>query len=99
MMSQIKKLSLLVLINMAAATSAYAARIVDTANQKLIGFLKAINQEFEVPTLQSFGVERQYFDGVLDTMCEQAFGSGSPNNNPRVPDTTQMLSLYRKLWD
>ena len=72
---------------------------VDTANQKLIEFLKAINQEFEVPTLQSFGVERQYFDGVLDTMCEQAFGSGSPNNNPRVPDTTQMLSLYRKLWD
>lgn len=72
---------------------------VDTANQKLIEFLKAINQEFEVPTLQSFGVDRQYFDGVLDTMCEQAFGSGSPNNNPRVPDTTQMLSLYRKLWD
>ena len=72
---------------------------IETANQKLIEFLKAINQEFEVPTLQSFGVERQYFDGVLDTMCEQAFGSGSPNNNPRVPDSTQMLSLYRKLWD
>lgn len=54
---------------------------------------------YEVPTLQSFGVDRQYFDGVLDTMCEQAFGSGSPNNNPRVPDATQMLSLYRKLWD
>lgn len=36
MMSEIKKLSLLVLINMAAATSAYAARIVDTANQKAV---------------------------------------------------------------
>lgn len=36
MMSEIKKLSLLVLINMVAATSAYAARIVDTANQKAV---------------------------------------------------------------
>ena len=36
MMSEIKKLSLLVLINMAAATSAYAARIVDTANHKAV---------------------------------------------------------------
>ena len=35
-MSEIKKLSLLVLINMAAATSAYAARIVDTANHKAV---------------------------------------------------------------
>ncbi|MCQ9329698.1 iron-containing alcohol dehydrogenase [Pelistega suis] len=68
------------------------------ANDKLLAFLKALNVELKVPTLAEFGVEKAYFDSIVETMCEQAFASGSPNNNPRIPSKDEMLSLYRSLW-
>lgn len=71
---------------------------IDTANRKLVEFLHSLNDAFEVPTLETFGVKRDYFDSVVATMCEQAFASGSPNNNPRIPTPDEMLSLYHGLW-
>ena len=38
------------------------------------------------------------FEALVYTMCEQAFASGSPSNNPCVPNQAEMLSLYRSLW-
>lgn len=68
------------------------------ANLKLIQFLKDLNKELKVPTLAEFGADKATFDEVLETMVEQAFASGSPNNNPRVPTKDEMLSLYKSLW-
>ncbi|WP_159991249.1 iron-containing alcohol dehydrogenase [Pelistega ratti] len=68
------------------------------ANQKLIQFLKDLNQELNVPTLAEFGVQQEKFNNLLDTLCEQAFASGSPNNNPRIPTVDEMRSIYRSLW-
>lgn len=68
------------------------------ANQKLIQFLKALNQELQVPTLAEFGVQKSDFDKLVMTMCEQAFASGSPNNNPKVPTKDEMLKIYQSLW-
>jgi alcohol dehydrogenase class IV len=34
----------------------------------------------------------------LELMAEQALGSGSPANNPRVPDKTEIIALYREVW-
>ena len=31
-------------------------------------------------------------------MAEQALGSGSPNNNPVVPDAAAIVALYREVW-
>lgn len=68
------------------------------ANEKLVRFLKALNKELCVPTLAECGAERSEFERLVETMCEQAFASGSPNNNPRVPDKQEMLQLYGSLW-
>ncbi|WP_311514689.1 iron-containing alcohol dehydrogenase [Oligella urethralis] len=68
------------------------------ANAKLIEFLKDLNQELQVPTLAEFGIEKTKFDCVVETMVEQAFASGSPNNNPRIPSKEEMLNLYHGLW-
>lgn len=68
------------------------------ANLKLIQFLKDLNKELKVPTLAEFGVDKAEFDRVLETMVEQAFASGSPNNNPRVPNKQEMRNLYERLW-
>ena len=68
------------------------------ANSRLIRFLKDLNQELQVPSLAEFGAEHAEFEARVVTMCEQAFASGSPSNNPRVPNQEEMLALYRSLW-
>lgn len=70
----------------------------DQANVSLINYLKKLNKELQVPTLAEFGVQRAEFDELIDTMCEQAFASGSPNNNPRIPSLEEMIQLYTLLW-
>ena len=71
---------------------------IDEANEKLVRFLTDLNQELQVPSLADFGAEHADFEALVDTMCEQAFASGSPSNNPRVPNQAEMLALYRSLW-
>ena len=31
-------------------------------------------------------------------MAEQALASGSPGNNPRVPEAAEIVGLYREVW-
>lgn len=69
-----------------------------TANHKLLAALQALNEVLKVPTLAEFGVSKQAFDAVVDTMAEQALASGSPGNNPRVPTKAELVVLYQALW-
>jgi alcohol dehydrogenase class IV len=68
------------------------------ANINLVAYLKKLNTELKVPTLAEFGVQKADFDELVNTMCEQAFASGSPSNNPRVPSLEEMVQLYTLLW-
>ncbi|UTV98431.1 iron-containing alcohol dehydrogenase [Marinomonas rhizomae] len=70
----------------------------NSANIKLIEELKALNKELQVPTLEEFGINKEHFMGLLNTMAEQALASGSPNNNPKVPSASEVIELYKKLW-
>jgi alcohol dehydrogenase class IV len=69
------------------------------AHQILIKQLKQINHILEVPTLAQFGVEKAQYDGLLTNMAEQALASGSPGNNPKTPTLSDIIELYRKVWD
>jgi alcohol dehydrogenase class IV len=68
------------------------------ANAKLMTELYAINEELQVPTPEQFGISQEHFFGNLETMAEQAIGSGSPGNNPRVPSAEEIIQIYKKLW-
>lgn len=70
----------------------------EAANQKLLDELTALNEELQVPTPEQFGIERQHFFELMPSMAEQALASGSPGNNPRVPDTDEIIDIYRQLW-
>ena len=70
----------------------------EQANAKLMTELYAINEELQVPTPEQFGISREHFFGNLETMAEQAIGSGSPGNNPRVPSADDIIQIYKKLW-
>ena len=92
-----------------AAAERYAdcARAIGVANEndsteiattKLMTELRALNEELQVPSPEAFGIEREHFFDNLQTMADQALASGSPANNPRVPDADDIVQLYKKLW-
>jgi alcohol dehydrogenase len=70
----------------------------EVANQKLLDELHALNDELQVPSPAQFGIDRQAFFDLLPVMAEQALASGSPGNNPRVPDAGEITELYKQLW-
>lgn len=95
--------------SLAAAESRYAdcaramgiANIEDSnqqANVKLMAELIALNSELAVPTPAEFGIDKDAFFNVRQTMAEQALASGSPNNNPKVPSIEEMVEIYEGLW-
>ncbi|OUR82047.1 alcohol dehydrogenase [Colwellia psychrerythraea] len=71
----------------------------DVANQKLLIELRALNDELAVPTPQEFGIKRDEFFEVCQTMAEQALASGSPGNNPIEPSINEIITIYQGLWD
>ena len=70
----------------------------EDANKKLLIELEDINKELNVPTPKEFGINEKDFMNNLEIMAEQALASGSPGNNPRVPDNKEIINLYKLLW-
>jgi alcohol dehydrogenase class IV len=70
----------------------------DKAANKLADGLVALNAELSVPTPRQYGINPAEWEGKLDLMADQALASGSPANNPRVPDKAEIVALYRQVW-
>jgi alcohol dehydrogenase class IV len=68
------------------------------AAAKLVTGLESLNRELAVPTPAGFGIREADWNGKIKLMAEQALASGSPNNNPRVPDGDEIMALYRAVW-
>jgi len=68
------------------------------AAAKLIAGLQAWNREMSVPTPADYGIKEADWNNKMALMAEQALASGSPGNNPRVPDVRQIVALYREVW-
>ncbi|MFC1234154.1 iron-containing alcohol dehydrogenase [Vibrio sp. F74] len=70
----------------------------DIACNKLIAELRLLNIDLEVPSLEQYGINSDTFFELLPVMAEQAIASGSPNNNPRVPNKDAIINLYKNVW-
>jgi alcohol dehydrogenase class IV len=70
----------------------------EEAHQQLLTWLNLLNQRLRVPTLSAFGVVKSEYDERVNLMVEQAFSSGSPMNNPRIPSHEELTALYRAVW-
>jgi alcohol dehydrogenase class IV len=64
----------------------------------LVTGLEALNKELSVPTPSDYGIREADWNGKMALMAEQALASGSPGNNPRVPDAAEIVALYREVW-
>lgn len=69
-----------------------------SAVARLIEALHQINQDLAVPSPAAYGIDKARWDDLLPLMAEQALASGSPGNNPRVPDAEEITELYRRAW-
>ncbi|MCI4644694.1 MAG: iron-containing alcohol dehydrogenase [Hyphomonadaceae bacterium] len=65
---------------------------------RLVEALREINRDLSVPTPKSYGIDETRWTELLPLMAEQALASGSPANNPRVPDAETIQALYREAW-
>ncbi len=65
----------------------------------LVAALEAKNRELEVPSPRRYGIDPECWTSLLPLMAEQALASGSPGNNPLVPDAASIIALYRETWD
>lgn len=65
---------------------------------RLVDALHRINADLAVPSPSSYGIDKRQWDDLLPVMARQALASGSPENNPRVPDATEIEDLYRQAW-
>jgi alcohol dehydrogenase class IV len=68
------------------------------AGVKLCHGLDALNRDLQVPTPQARGIAWSDWEAAMDTMAEQAIASGSPANNPRIPDKAEIVALYRQVF-
>lgn len=65
---------------------------------RLLEELAALNRDLDVPGPAAWGIDAARWDALVPTMCAQAAASGSPANNPRVPDAGEMAGLYAQVW-
>jgi alcohol dehydrogenase class IV len=65
---------------------------------RLVEALRDVNRDLSVPTPKSYGIDAEKWNALLPLMAEQALASGSPGNNPRVPDAETIQTLYREAW-
>ena len=64
----------------------------------MIKGLYKLNNDFDVPSMRTFGIDEKNFEGELENMATDAEVSGAPNLNPRVPSVSEMVDLYGKAW-
>jgi alcohol dehydrogenase class IV len=64
----------------------------------LLDELRALNSDLAVPGPRAWGIDPARWNTLLPLMAQQAIASGSPANNPRVPDAEAIQVLYREVW-
>ncbi|WP_068677253.1 iron-containing alcohol dehydrogenase [Oceanobacillus sp. Castelsardo] len=61
--------------------------------------VKKLCLELNIPNLKGFGIDEEKFEQAISKMAEDALGSGSPQNNPKVPSKKEIEDLYRVCYN
>jgi alcohol dehydrogenase class IV len=69
------------------------------AAQNLVDALFQLNTDLAVPGPRSIGIDATRWQAVTPIMAEQAIASGSPANNPRVPNAAEIEAIYATVWE
>ncbi|XXM72966.1 iron-containing alcohol dehydrogenase [Lysinibacillus sphaericus] len=61
--------------------------------------VKSLCRKLKIPNLKGWGIDEEAFTKAVGKMTEDAFISGSPGNNPRVPSKAELEELYHICYD
>ena len=71
----------------------------ELAGEALARELENLNTRLGVPRLREIGgIDQRRYEAMLGKMAEDALASGSPQNNPVVPTSSDIVELYRRAW-
>ena len=71
----------------------------DSACEALAEWLDDLNRDLQVPRLRDCcGGDVEKFRASLPKMAADALESGSPQNNPVVPEASQIVELFELAW-
>jgi alcohol dehydrogenase class IV len=70
----------------------------DTACERLVDELDALNADLDIPSLSAAGVEREHFERVVEDMAQAALDSGSPGFNPQPSTKEEIVALYHEAY-
>jgi alcohol dehydrogenase class IV len=65
--------------------------------RRLVEELCQLNVDLNIPKFSDLGLDRIKWDDLIPEMARQALASGSPSNNPIVPDASDIEALYTRL--
>jgi alcohol dehydrogenase class IV len=83
----------------ARAIGAAGAQTGDEAAARLfITELSSLCAKLDIPTLKTYGIEKEKFDTLCGKMATDAMASGSPSNTIKEVTKDDLLSIYHKLW-
>ncbi len=82
------------LMNLATASDPDAL-----AGERLVEGLAQLNRDLRIPTLaECLGNQQERFRAHTRKMAADALASGSPGNNPRIPNEAEIVALYEEAW-
>ncbi|MDF2958659.1 MAG: alcohol dehydrogenase [Paenibacillus sp.] len=61
--------------------------------------IKRLCTAMKIPNLKNWGIKREAFLYALPRMADDAIKSGSPANNPTIPDHAEIIQLYKLCYD
>ncbi|MGB3621243.1 MAG: iron-containing alcohol dehydrogenase [Ketobacter sp.] len=70
----------------------------DKAAYRLLDRLIEICDQLDVPSPRQYGIDRDQYQQLIPTMAAQALASGSPNNNPVIPDQRAIEQIYETVY-
>ncbi|MFG6150180.1 iron-containing alcohol dehydrogenase [Halobacillus sp. B23F22_1] len=71
----------------------------EDAAELAVDSVKKLCLKLEIPNLSGWGINKQEFESVISKMAVDALASGSPANNPRVPEQDEIEKLYKVCYN
>lgn len=84
--------------DMAKAIDINASQDDKTLSLLFIYKLKELCLKCQIPTLESYGIDKNTFFENIDKMADDALKSGSPANTLKPIDKNNIIYLYKSLW-
>ncbi|OLO29002.1 alcohol dehydrogenase [Alkalihalophilus pseudofirmus] len=65
----------------------------------VVSEVKKLCVDLNIPNMKQWGIDQQALDKVVQKMAKDAIASGSPANNPKVPEEHEVVELYYRCFD